>query len=332
MADYGLLAPAWLLALPLAGLLPWWMGGRGLGLPSLVAPLPVRHPGAADGLPGPAAPSGPGSGRWVLLPAVALFCLALAEPVRYGQPLAQGPAPLDLVLLVDVSVSMTLRDYELDGQRVDRLKVAKRLLDRFAVDFAGRRLGLVVVGRPSAVWTPLTADRELVRHLLGRFEPTMAGRNAAIGDALALAAARFAEKPPPVVVLISDGGYPAGRLSPAEGAARLVEAGMTLYTLAVGAQAPSAGEQGLSDLIFAPVDVRMLEEIAAQTGGSGFHVMDAGDMAEALTWVESTHRALSPAPAAPRRREPLYHWPLLLALLMLAAWPWWAESARTRRR
>lgn len=117
MSDLGLLAPAWLLGLPLAFLLPWWLGRRVARLPLLFPPLAVRHPGAGRHS---SAPPGGGAAerrRWLLLPLFALLCLALAEPVRYGTPLPAKAAPLDLVLLVDVSVSMTLRDYQLEDRK-----------------------------------------------------------------------------------------------------------------------------------------------------------------------------------------------------------------------
>ncbi len=277
MVDYALLAPAWLLALPLAWWLPWWMGRRGRRLTRLFAPLAVRLPAADESVP-TARSNHVEPARWLLLPVLGLLLLALAEPVRYGATLTQRPAPLDLVLLMDVSISMGLRDYRVDGEPVDRLSVAKGLLDRFVTDFGGERVGLVVVGTPSAIWAPLTADLALIRHLLGRLELTMAGRNAAIGDALALVADRFGgeDRRPAVAVLISDGSAPLGRLSPTQGAALLQAAGVTLYSIALGGIDSVAAERERGGLIFAPADLALLEEIAVQTGGRLFRAVDAG--------------------------------------------------------
>lgn len=333
MVDYALLAPAWLLALPLAWWLPWWIGRRGRRLPRLFAPLAVRHPAADERIP-MARSNGEEPVRWLLLPVFGLLLLALAEPVRYGAPLTQRPVPLDLVLLMDVSMSMSLRDYRVDGEAVDRLRVAKRLLDRFVTDFGGERVGLVVVGTPSALWVPLTADLALVRHLLGRLELTLAGRNAAIGDALAQVADRFGgqDRSQPVAVLISDGATPLGTLSPTQGAARLQAAGMTLYSIAIGATDPSAVEQEHGSLIFAPADLDLLEEIAVQTGGRMFRAVDADSLRQALAWIENKHSTAHPVTSVARSRRPLYPWPLGAALLLLAAWPWWAETTRSVTR
>ena len=54
-----------------------------------------------------------------------------AGPVRIGARLPDPPDDRDIVFIVDVSVSMVLRDYELDGQRIDRMNLLKALLDRF---------------------------------------------------------------------------------------------------------------------------------------------------------------------------------------------------------
>ena len=71
--------------------------------------------------------------------ALIISCLvvALAEPVRIGERLPDPPQERDIVFIVDTSVSMILRDYVLDGQRVDRMSLIKELLDRFIQKLEG---------------------------------------------------------------------------------------------------------------------------------------------------------------------------------------------------
>lgn len=51
--------------------------------------------------------------------------LALTQPVRIGEKLPEPPQERDIVFIVDTSVSMILRDYILDGERIDRMSLLK---------------------------------------------------------------------------------------------------------------------------------------------------------------------------------------------------------------
>lgn len=328
-ADYALLAPAWLLLLPTL----WWLWRRpGNKLAELLLrPVALRHPQAAHPLP---AVEVPDTGRsWLPAVVLGLLLLALAQPVRYGAPLPERPSPLQLMLVVDTSISMALRDYQLDGRQLDRLSLAKILLDRFVADFNGSEVGLVVFGQPPALWVPPTADRALFRRLLARLQPVMAGRYAALGDALALAAEQFPARAdvPRAVVLITDAVQPGGRLSPQQGVKKLQAAGLTLHTIAIGAGG-GALQQGKSELLYEPADLALLQALAEATGGLSFHARAADDLRDALTRIEALHTAQMPPPAAQRVIEPLYHWPLLLALLLLGVQPWLRDLGRRRLR
>lgn len=328
-ADYGLLAPAWLLALPVVAALTWWLRRRGRTLPPALPPLSVRHPAAASAA-GAVIAGGSWRRDWLLPTALTLLVLALAEPIRHGPALPRVDSGTTLMLLVDVSVSMVLADYALDGERVDRLSMAKRLLDGFVASLDGERVGLVVVGSPSAVWVPPTRDHALVRQALGRLELTLAGRNAAIGDALVLTAERLRDSPQRVAVLVSDGNGWVGRHTPEAGAERLRAAGVTLYAIGMGATGSDGTERRPGDLIYEPADMALLERISRATGGMAFHATDSGAMAGILATIRTRHPQTPPAAEGPRLARPLYAWPLGAALLLLGVLPW-VSAGRTSR-
>ncbi|MCU0232365.1 MAG: VWA domain-containing protein, partial [Acidobacteria bacterium] len=236
--------------------------------------------------------------------------------------LPREDSAVTLMLLVDVSVSMVLADYMLDGERVDRLSMAKRFLDGFVASLEAERVGLVVVGSPSAVWVPPTRDHALVRQALGRLELTLAGRNAAIGDALVLTAEHLRDTPQRVAVLVSDGNGWVGRHTPEAGAERLRAAGVTLYAIGIGATGAGGAERRPGDLIYEPADMALLERISRVTGGTAFHATDSGAMAEILVTLRTRHPPTPPAADGPRLAQALYPWPLGAALLLLAALPW----------
>jgi Ca-activated chloride channel family protein len=328
-ADYGLLAPAWLLALPLVAALTLWLRRRGRTLPPAVAPLSVRHPAATHAL-GPVVDRGSGRRDWLLPTALTLLVVALAEPVRHGPALAGDESGTTLMLLVDVSVSMVIADYALDGERIDRLTMAKRLIDGFVASLDGERVGLVVVGSPSALWVPPTRDHTLLRQALSRLELTLAGRNAAIGDALVLTAEHLRDSPQRVAVLVSDGNGWVGRHTPEAGAERLRAAGVTLYAIGIGATGSGRTERRHGDLIYEPADMALLERVAQITGGTAFHATDSGAMAEILATIRTRHPKPQPPAGGPRLARPLYPWPLGAALLLLAALPWLPARGASR--
>ena len=64
---------------------------------------------------------------------VASIAISLTEPVRIGERLPDPPQERDIVFIVDTSISMILRDYVLDGKRIDRMTLLKGVLDRFEI-------------------------------------------------------------------------------------------------------------------------------------------------------------------------------------------------------
>lgn len=323
--DLTLLRPLWLLLLPLA----WWLWRRPVAPPALLAPLAMRYPPLADAVvetgetaasqvvPGP---RGGWRGR-LLAAAVACAVMALVQPAWLGKPLEAGERgePVDLVLVVGTAITMGLRDYIVDGERVDRMTLTRRLLDRFLADYSGRRVGLVVLGDPPALWLPLTPDRAVVRHAVGRIRTTLGGRLTDIGAALELVAERFGDRQGAVVVMFSDASLQVGRIPPVAGAEALARAGLTLYTVAMGSADPAAGEEGAGRLIYRPVDLELLREVARAGGGEMFHAVDGQRLRAALETIEARHRRPLPGADAGRRVRALYPWPLGAALALVLA-------------
>jgi Ca-activated chloride channel family protein len=326
--ELALQQPLWLLLWPVGPLLWWLLPWRlqWLDAASLFgARASWRHPGVAQlqretRAPRPRGRLGPWLG-WTCL------VLALAQPVRLGAPLPPARAPVDLHVLLDTSISMVLRDYRLQDRVVDRLTFAKALLDRFAADYQGERVSLYLLGSPSRRLLAPTNDISLFRQLLARVESVQAGRRAELGDALARLAQDLGERSSDrqaLVLLVTDGTQPSGRLTPEAGAERLRRAGVPLYVLAIGAgREPDAASGGL---VFGSARPSQLQELARIAGGEGFVANDLTALERAMQAISERHLA-SPQPTL-YRREPLYPW-LLLAALLLAALPSWRPGRRS---
>ena len=154
--------------------------------------------------------------------ALALIWIALVAaacaPRWVGDTVALPASARDLMLAVDISESMLTEDLELDGQPADRLRVVKRVSGEFLRRRAGDRLGLILFGSEAYLHVPLTFDHATLEQLLMEAQIGFAGKQTAIGDALAIAVKRLRERPAAsrVVILLTDGANTAALAPPAK--------------------------------------------------------------------------------------------------------------------
>jgi Ca-activated chloride channel family protein len=321
------LHPAWLWLLPalLAVMLLWRVLGKHCDTASLFATGSRQrflHP-LIHLLPAAATTRHASLWHTLLVGLVfVLLVLSLAEPVRLGTRLPDPPRERDIVFLVDASVSMNLRDYVLNGQRIDRMSLLKAVLDRFVQQLPGERMAIVVFGDSAYTLVPLTRDHELLRRQLARIETTVAGRFNAIGDAIALGVKQAEAQPKRrrVLVLLTDADQPTGAIEPRAAAELARAAGLPLYTVAIGASGAEAAEQRNAGLIYQPVDTALLASLAQRTGARSYQAGDTHALQQAIADIsrlESNVRKLPPRYV----QQPLYHWPLLLALALVLLTP-----------
>jgi Ca-activated chloride channel family protein len=309
-------ALAWpwaLLALPL----PWlmrWLPRRADTAPALRVPYAA---GALAAL-GQSSSSGAGRiGRLLLWLAWICLCVALARPQQLGEPIAPPQQGRQMMLAVDVSGSMSEQDMMLGAQIVQRLTAAKAVLADFLDRRAGDRVGLLIFGERAYTLTPITADLATVRNQLTDSDVGLAGRDTAIGDAIALAVKRLREQPEGqrVLILLTDGVSNAGVLPPLRAAELAKAEGVRVYPVAFG------GDGGMS--LFGvqiaagedPVDEATLKRIAALTGGRAFRARNTDELAGIYAELDRLE-PITAAGAAVRPRIERYAWPLALAMLL----------------
>lgn len=314
-----LLAWPWLLlALPLPLLMRWWpmraQDGAALRVPYAVDTL--------QALAGTAGGHRPGVGRVLLWLAWACLCVAAARPQQLGEAVTPPHQGRQMMLAVDVSGSMGEPDMRLGNQVVPRLTAAKAVLADFLDRRVGDRVGLLIFGDRAFTLTPLTTDLTSVREQLDGSVVGLAGRETAIGDAIALSVKRLREQPQGqrVLILLTDGVSNAGVLQPLRAAELAQAEGVRVYTVAFG------GDGGLR--VFGmqiatgddPVDEATLQKISALTGGRSFRARNTDELAGIYAELERLEPVTSAGPAV-RPRIERYAWPLALALLLAGlAW------------
>ncbi len=259
------MTPLWLLALPLI-FVPFWTDRRArrhaIPIASTLIMVPrhvrkkipiLRH------------------GGWVLRTLTLLLVIvALARPQlgeRQGKRTTNG---IDVMLAIDTSGSMRARDFEVNGQRPDRLEVIKVVIADFIEARPDDRIGMVVFGSEAYTQAPLTLDHDVLQKFLDRVEIGMAGDGTAIGDGLAVAIKRLKDTQGEshVVVLLTDGANNAGRIDPVASAQAAKALGIRVHTIGVGSDGiVPIVQNGRVFHIKGDIDEATLKRIADETGG-----------------------------------------------------------------
>jgi len=254
-----------------------------------------------------------------------LLLLATARPEWVGEPVNLPLSGRDLMMAVDLSGSMQIQDFQLQGQAVDRLSATKAVADAFIRQREGDRIGLILFGSQAYVQAPLTFDTQTVARLLQESAIGLAGKETAIGDAIGLAVKRLEAQGDgqKVLILLTDGVNTAGALKPEDTAGLAADRGIRIYTIGVGADSmdvPSLfGSRRVNPS--ADLDEKTLTAIATATGGQYFRARDTQGLQQIYQQID----ALEPQELDKRVFRPihaLYMWPLGFAMLIALILLW----------
>jgi Ca-activated chloride channel family protein len=253
--------------------------------------------------------------------------LAVARPLWVGEPLEQVVSGRDLLLAVDVSGSMQEKDFNLNGQTVDRLSAIKALAGEFIERRQGDRLGLILFGTRAFWHVPLTFDRSTVRTLLNEafIGITDDDPQTSIGDAIGLAVKRLQNQPSAnrVLILLTDGANTAGEVTPLKAAELAAAAGLKIYSIGVGADEMLVrgffGSQKVNPSV--DLDETTLTAIARMTGGQYFRARSTQELAQ-IYGVLDQIEPVEKDPHYLRPQRELFIWPLAFAWLSLALIGW----------
>lgn len=248
-----------------------------------------------------------------------LLILALAQPIKIGKKLPDPPQERDIIFIVDTSVSMILRDYMLNGERIDRMSLLKGVLDSFIHKLKGERMSIIVFGDHAYTLVPLTSDELLLRKMLSRVQATMAGRFNAIGEAIALAVKQATKndnnnKRKRVLVLLTDADQPTGSIDPIIAAHLAKKVKLPLYTIAIGATTHAAEEKRQGGLLYTPVDLDLIQQLSSITGAKSYQAGNPDALKNAIQAI-SLHETNKQKVKPQYFREPLYYWLLIIALV-----------------
>jgi Ca-activated chloride channel family protein len=310
-------SPLWLLAIPLAAL-PWVQDRRGRRF------HPLAHLRLMGGSTVASRRTLLNHLGWLLrCCAIILTIVALSRPQMGVLPTARSNEGIDIMLAIDTSGSMRARDFEIGGQRPDRLEVIKSVISEFISARPDDRIGMVVFGSGAYTQAPLTLDHDILTQFLDKIEIGVVGDGTAIGDGLGAAVKRLKGTPGKsrVIVLLTDGANNSGRIDPLAAATAAKAFGIRVHTIGVGSEGVvPIVQNGRVFHIKADVDEKTLRSISDATGGKYYRATDAGALQGVYKDIDQLEKVRHKQHQKRRGRD--IYWQIIacaLALLLLEA-------------
>ena len=249
----------------------------------------------------------------LMVMAVIWLCIivALAKPQFVDEPITHEKSARDLMVAVDLSGSMEIRDFvDKQGQPVDRLLAVKSVLGEFVEQRPHDRLGLIVFGDAPFLQAPFTQDHETWLTLLQETEIAMAGMSTAFGDAIGLAIKHFRsnESKHRVLIVLTDGNDTGSKVPPIEAAKVAARYGVTIYPIAIG-DPETSGEEAL--------DMATLSRVAEISSGVFYQAIDRQELSAIYQRIAELEPQKFEAQSY-RPRKDLHYFPMLLATILMS--------------
>jgi Ca-activated chloride channel family protein len=215
---------------------------------------------------------------------LALLLLALARPQSRDSWENVEREGIDIVIAMDVSVSMLAKDL-----KPDRLEASKQVALDFIDQRPNDRIGLVLYEAEAFTQCPLTTDHHVLKELFSAARPGLLQGGTAIGMGLATALNRLRESEARsrVVILLTDGMNNAGVVQPLDAAQIAETLGIRVYTIGLGTRGKALSPvdrypNGKYRFEYVDVDLDepLMERIAAMTGGQYFRATDEKKLGE----------------------------------------------------
>ena len=214
--------------------------------------------------------------------AIALICIALAGPRKVLEESKVSTDGIDIVLALDCSGSMAAEDFKVNGTRLSRFEIIKKVVAEFINARPHDQLSLVAFAGRAYTVCPLTTDRSWLLANLDRLKLGIIEDGTAIGSGIASSVSRFknSKAKSKIIILLTDGISNAGSIDPLTAAKMAASMGIKVYT--IGAGAKGLVPFPVKDLfgrtfyqnIQSDLDEDTLTKIADMTKGSFFRATD----------------------------------------------------------
>lgn len=212
-----------------------------------------------------------------------LLTIAMARPQQQFQKQKVSSEGIDIVIALDISLSMLSKDFE-----PDRLTAAKKVILDFIQQRPSDRIGLTIFEGESYTASPPTLDHKVLFQIISGLENGTIESGTAIGMGLSTSVNRLKKSnaKSKIVILLTDGSNNSGIIEPLEAADIASTFGIKVYTIGVGSTGvvkSAVGKNMRNQVIFrnayADIDEDLLTEISESTGGAYFRAKDNMELA-----------------------------------------------------
>jgi len=232
--------------------------------------------------------------KYIILSAL---IIALARPrsftISQNQDESQG---IDIMLSVDVSLSMLAKDLE-----PDRLTALQKIAKKFVTQRPGDRIGLVVYSGEAFTKVPVTSDHAVVIDELDQLNPLELQPGTAIGEGLSVAVSHLKDSKAKskIIILMTDGVNTIENAMPTQVGSELARSNdIKVYSIGIGtngyALMPTRTDI-FGDLVFTEEEVKIdeavLREIAQTTGGKYFRATSNQSLEEVYNEINQLEKS-----------------------------------------
>ena len=203
---------------------------------------------------------------------------------------------IDIMLSVDVSLSMLARDLD-----PDRLTALKNIAKRFVDKRPGDRIGLVTYSGEAFTKVPVTSDHAVLIEELENLNTTELQPGTAIGEGLSVAVNHLknSKAKSKIIILMTDGVNTIENAMPPQVGAQLAKTNdIKVYSIGIGTNGYALMPTSIDifgDLIFSETEVKIdepvLREIAQTTGGKYFRATSNQSLEEVYEEINQLEKS-----------------------------------------
>jgi Ca-activated chloride channel family protein len=278
---------------------------------------------------------------------VALAIVALAGPRLANYHTETETPGIDIMLVLDLSWSMMAVDMGKPAEKLTRFACASSVLQDFIEKRPDDRIGLIAFSGVPYLASPLTLNHDWLIENLQRLYIGIIGisynahgvardeRGTAIGDAVADAAKRLKAVPNSkshIIILLTDGDNNKGEIDPIPAAQLAAALGTKIYAIGLGVEQPcnlpsfdpatgklklDANGNLIPTMLLQPANYSVLGKMAQLSGGHFYRATNRRELQSIYDQIDHLEKS-----KVKLRRyatyQPLFAWPLLAALGLLA--------------
>lgn len=250
--------------------------------------------------------------------ALVMLALLIASPQLVDLKSQIKNEGIDIVLVLDVSATMQINDFDDNRMRID---VAKEEGVRFVERRHNDAIGLVLFARDALSRVPLTFDKQLLRSILKEVHiGDIDAQGTALATGIVTAANRLKQSKgkSKIMVVLTDGSPEGEDLDPSIAIEVAKQYGIKIYTVGIGSKEPRMLHDVFGHQFFLPqVNAQLLQHIASQTGGKFFMVTDSRDMRSMYDTIDTLETSTLDVPLFSRLYDMYVPYTIVVLLLIV---------------